>query len=56
MDNACAFVQEAEPLKKVESQKEIITLLMQQVTECGYFIRDYAKQRNFCTLIVSCST
>jgi hypothetical protein len=42
------FVHEVEPLKKVESHKKIIVQIMQQTTECGYFIRDYSKNKEFC--------
>ncbi|KAN0094924.1 hypothetical protein V8E55_003211 [Tylopilus felleus] len=46
MSDAFAFVHEAEPLKAVERHMKIITLLIQQVTECGYFIAEYTK-KNF---------
>jgi hypothetical protein len=42
------FVHEAEPLKKVESHKQIIVHIIQQTTECGYFIRDYSNNKEFC--------
>jgi hypothetical protein len=42
------FVHEVEPLKKVDSHREIIVHIMQQTTECGYFIRDYYKNKDFC--------
>jgi hypothetical protein len=42
------FVHEAEPLKKVKSHKQIIVHIIQQTTECGYFIRDYSKNEEFC--------
>ena len=48
MTNVFAFVEDAEPLKKIKAHIKTITLLMQQVTECGYFITDYAKRKNFC--------
>ena len=48
MSNMFSFVEDAEPLKRVEAHKEPIRLLIQQVTECGYFIGDYAKQNSFC--------
>ena len=48
MSNIFSFVEDAEPLKAVEAHREPIKLLLQQVTECGYFIREYAKQNNFC--------
>jgi hypothetical protein len=48
MSSVFSFVEDAEPLKAVEAHREPIKLLIQQVTECGYFIREYAKQNNFC--------
>ena len=48
MSNVFSFVEGAEPLKAVEAHKEPIKLLLQQVTECGYFITEYAKQNSFC--------
>ena len=48
MSNVFSFVEDAEPLKAVEAHEEPIKLLLQQVTECGYFIAEYAKQKNFC--------
>jgi hypothetical protein len=48
MSNVFSFVEDADPLKAVEVHKEPIRLLIQQVTECGYFIAEYAKQNNFC--------
>ncbi|KAG6382047.1 hypothetical protein JVT61DRAFT_683 [Boletus reticuloceps] len=41
------FVEDAEPLKVIKAHMKTITLLIQQVTECGYFITEYAKQKNF---------
>ncbi|KAG6377914.1 WD40-repeat-containing domain protein [Boletus reticuloceps] len=49
MSDVFAFVEDAEPLKVVEAHREHIKLLIQQVTECGYFITEYAKQDNFWT-------
>jgi len=48
MSDVFTFVHDAEPLKAIERRIETITLLIQQVTECGYFIADYAKENNFC--------
>ncbi|KAI9460420.1 hypothetical protein HD554DRAFT_1583893 [Boletus coccyginus] len=48
MSDIFAFVHDAEPLKAIESHMEAIKLLTQQVAECGYFITEYAKQKNFC--------
>ena len=48
MSDVLTFVHDAEPLKAIERHMVAITLLTQQVTECGYFITEYAKQKNFC--------
>ena len=48
MSDVFSFVEDAEPLRAVETHKEPIKLLLQQVTECGYFIAEYAKQNSFC--------
>jgi hypothetical protein len=48
MKDVFSFVEDADVLKAVEAHKEPIKLLIQQVTECGYFIAEYAKQNNFC--------
>ncbi|KAG6373795.1 hypothetical protein JVT61DRAFT_5940 [Boletus reticuloceps] len=47
MSDAFTFVHDAEPLKTIKVHMKTITLLVQQVTECGYFIIDYAKRKNF---------
>lgn len=51
MRDTYAFVHEADSLKKIESQKGVIMLLTQQTIDCGYFIRDYAKNKSFFTLV-----
>ena len=48
MSSVFSFVEDVEPLKAVEAHIEPITLLLQQVTECGYFITEYAKKGSFC--------
>ena len=48
MSDTFAFVRDAEPLKAIKEHIKTITLMIQQVTECGYFITEYAKQKNFC--------
>lgn len=48
MSDAFTFVQDAEPLSAIKVHIKIVTLLIQQVTECGYFITEYTKQKNFC--------
>jgi hypothetical protein len=48
MNDMYAFIDEAEPLKKIESHRQIVVQMMKHTVECGYFIRDYAKNRDFC--------
>jgi hypothetical protein len=50
MRDTYAVLLEVEPVKKVESHKPVVVSLMKQTVECGYFIRDYAKVKNFCML------
>ncbi|KAG9310836.1 hypothetical protein JVU11DRAFT_8689 [Chiua virens] len=47
MKDVFAFVENAEPLKAVQAHREHVTLLVRQVTECGYFIAEYAKHGSF---------
>jgi hypothetical protein len=42
-DDVLMFVHDADPLKAIKEHIKTITLLIQQVTECGYFITEYAK-------------
>lgn len=51
MHDAYSFVEEAEPLNKVESHRRVIERMEQQTIDCAYFIRDYASNKNFCMLI-----
>jgi hypothetical protein len=53
MNDVYAFVHEAESLKRIESQKEILALMAKQTTECAYFIRDYAKNKSFCSSAIA---
>jgi hypothetical protein len=55
MGDTYAFVQEVDLLKKVKSHEPTIMSLMRQTIECGYFIRDYAKIKNFCMLVPALS-
>lgn len=52
ISNFFEFVHEAAPLdlSAINSQKDILACMAKQITECAYFIRDYAKNKNFCTL------
>ena len=48
MDDIYSFVDEAEPLRKIESHGRVIMLMTRQATECAYFIHDYVKMKSFC--------
>ena len=48
MSDVYSLIHEAESLVYIESHKQILGVLTQQTTECGYFIRDYAINKNFC--------
>ena len=50
MDDVYSFIDEAEPVKKIESHSRIVMLMTQQATECAYFIRDYTMNKSFCML------
>ncbi|EIN12156.1 WD40 repeat-like protein [Punctularia strigosozonata HHB-11173 SS5] len=41
------FMDQAQPVSCVIPAAKLLTALAQQTTECGYFIRDYAKNKNF---------
>lgn len=41
MDDLYAFMEEAEPLRKIESHRKVMVRIAQQTTECGYFISAY---------------
>ena len=47
MDDIYSFVHEAEPVNKINSHRDIIAVMVKQTTECAYFIRDYAMDKNF---------
>lgn len=47
MSDVFAFVHDVEPLKAIKTHLKTITLLIRQVTECGYFIAGYTKRKNF---------
>lgn len=46
MDDAWAFVKEAEPLSQMNSRTNIINHLAQQTTHCGYFISAYCGNKS----------
>ena len=50
MDNVYSFVNDAELVKeRVESQKPIVALMVEQTIQCAYFIRDYSADIHFGT-------
>jgi len=51
MDEVYAFVNDTEPLERIESHRQILTRLAQQTIDCGYFICSYAKDKNFCMVV-----
>lgn len=52
MDDVYRLAQEAGALNfAVKSQKNILDTMDKQAIECAYFIRDYAKNKDFCTPI-----
>ncbi|KAF8516736.1 WD40-repeat-containing domain protein [Hysterangium stoloniferum] len=55
LDDIYGFVQDAEPTKRIESQRDVLKLIVLQTMECAYFIRDYAKSKGFASRIVTSS-
>ena len=53
MSDVLAFVHDAEPLKAIQEHIKTITLVLQQVTECGYFVTEYAKKEDFCQSLLA---
>ena len=50
MNDVYSFVNEAELVKeRVESQKRIVALMVEQTIQCAYFIRDYSADIHFGT-------
>ncbi|KAF8324818.1 hypothetical protein F5887DRAFT_1289993 [Amanita rubescens] len=46
MNDVFSFVNEAKPTKRIVSHGLIVERMSQQVTECAYFIRDYAMNKS----------
>ena len=55
LNDVLAFVDDAKYLDEIERHAKTITVLIQQVTECGHFIAVYAKQKNFCSSLLPSS-
>jgi hypothetical protein len=59
MHEAFDFAHHEDTLKSIKPQSEqarILTLMLQDVCSCCYFIRSYAKDSEFCTLSSSTSS
>ncbi|KAG9309883.1 hypothetical protein JVU11DRAFT_9912 [Chiua virens] len=52
MSDVFEFVENADLLKTIEPHIKTIIPLIQQVTECGYFIAEYSKEQSFLTRTV----
>ena len=50
MNDTLDLVIKSETLQKLKSQ--IILRMVQQTTECGWFIRDYLKIKEFCSAVL----
>lgn len=48
IDDMHSFVNDAEPLKKVESHRKMMENMSRLTMESAYFIRDYTVDKNFC--------
>ena len=57
MNDVFAFVHGVDCLKTIEKHRKSVVLLIQQMTECSYFVAEYTKRKNFCELqsCLSCS-
>ncbi|KAI0311907.1 hypothetical protein OF83DRAFT_1068066, partial [Amylostereum chailletii] len=56
IDDAYSFVNQAAPLEDWTDtinkyQRKILADIAKQTTDCAYFIRDYAKDQNFCEMV-----
>ena len=52
LNDILALVDNAIYLDEIEQHAKTITILIQQVMECRHFITEYAKQKNFCSLLL----
>ena len=50
MTDAIAFVDTVDALSRIQARREAVLSLIQQVTECGYFVTSYTQQKRFCEL------
>lgn len=48
IDEMHSFMDDAEPLKKVESHRKMMENMSRLTMESAYFIRDYTVDTNFC--------
>jgi len=52
MADMYAFMDEAQPMEKIELHAKILAVMAKQTAECAYFIHEYAKSRSFGSLPV----
>lgn len=48
IDDIHSFVEDAEPLKKMESHRKMMENMSRLTMEAAYFIRDYTVDKDFC--------
>ncbi|GJJ11063.1 hypothetical protein Clacol_005294 [Clathrus columnatus] len=49
LDATYKFIEDTKEIENYPSYKRILSTLAKQTVDCAYFIRDYAKNANFCT-------
>lgn len=50
MTDVITFVDTVDALSIIQARREVVLFLIQQVTECGYFVTSYTQQKRFCEL------
>jgi hypothetical protein len=55
VNDVYALILDAEPLKRIQTQKQALEILAKQTAECAYFISHYARQPSFCEYDWMCS-
>ena len=48
INDVYTLILDAEPLKRIQTQKQALEMLAKQTAECAYFISHYARQPGFC--------
>ena len=50
VNGAFGIVHDSDYSKTVETNGKSVTLLIQEVMECGYFVAQFIRRKNFCEL------